>query len=69
MRTTTKKILKNDFASTIESIDMQIDELLAEISLVQEKSEFRDEELDDLYWETNSLKERMHNVAQAYRLD
>jgi len=69
MRASTKKVLKADFASTIENIDTQIDELLAEISLVQEKSSFHDEELEDLYWEASSLKERMHNVVDTYRLE
>lgn len=69
MKASTKRVLKNDIASTIESIDGQIDELLAEMALVQERSEAKDEELEDLYFEASALKERMHNVVDTYRLD
>jgi len=63
-----RKTTPNDIAGTIESIDAQIDELLAELSLAQERSESRDEELEDLYFEASALKERMHNVVDTYNL-
>lgn len=65
---TRKTARKDDIATTIENIDAQIDELLAEVALVKERAEDRDEELEDLYFEASALKERMHNVVDTYRL-
>lgn len=59
---------KDDIAGTIENIDGQIDALLAELSLVKERSDPRDEEFEDLYFEANALKERMTNVVGTYHL-
>ena len=55
-------------ASTIDHIDDQIDDLLAELSLEQERSDPHDEELEDLYFEASALKERMTNVVKTYHL-